>query len=69
MGIRLLLSQELSCGWPKTDACHHCVGEQAHFAMGAQHYCGRDEPVMVGVKGCEAERNRNWHSSGFQLVR
>ncbi len=58
MGIRLFLSQELNCGRPKTGACHHCVGEQAHFvAKGGQHCCGLDEPVMVAVKGCEAERN------------
>ncbi len=58
LSIRLFLSQELSCGWPKIDACHHCVGEQALFlAMGVQHCCGLDEPVVVGVTGCEAERN------------
>ena len=68
-GHQTVLSQKLKCGWPKTDACHHCVGEQGHFvAMGVQHCCGLDEPVMVGVRGCEAGRNSNWHSSSFQLA-
>jgi hypothetical protein len=58
MGIRLFLPQGLNYGRPKTDACHHCVGEQAHpVAMGVQHCCGLDESVMVGVKGCEAGRH------------